>query len=110
MLFPFNDEIVLQASSVWFVVPALCNHIDQQVPSTRFASRPPQRLTAMNAWTEPAGTAVAGSTGAGQLTAIVATHVDEFGGNKYVTFALRTASAGGDPAFTVPVILPWFVK
>jgi hypothetical protein len=35
MLFPFNDEIVLQASSVWFVVPALCNHIDQQVPSTR---------------------------------------------------------------------------
>jgi hypothetical protein len=35
MLFPFNDEIVLQASSVWFVVPALCNHINQQVPSTR---------------------------------------------------------------------------
>jgi hypothetical protein len=35
MLFPFNDEIVLQASSVWFVVPALCNYIDEQFPSTR---------------------------------------------------------------------------
>jgi hypothetical protein len=35
MLFPFNDEIVLQASSVWFVAPALCNHIDEQIPSTR---------------------------------------------------------------------------
>lgn len=35
MLFPFNHKIVLQASSVWFVVPALCNHIDQQVPRPR---------------------------------------------------------------------------
>jgi hypothetical protein len=69
----------------------------------------PQRLTATNAWTEPAGTVVAGSAGAGQLTPMFATHVDEFGGNKYVIFALRAASAGGDP-FIVPVILPWFVK
>ena len=35
MLFPFNEEIVLQASSVWFVAPALCNHIDQQIPRPR---------------------------------------------------------------------------
>ena len=78
-------------------------------PIRAFASRRLQRLTAMNAWTEPAGTAVAGSSGAGQLTTIVATDVDEFGGNRYVIFALSAASGGGDP-FTVPVILPWFVK
>jgi len=61
--------------------------------------------------TDPAGTPVVGSTGAGQLTKIFATDVLPVGGiGLYVIFALKTASEGGGDAFAFPVGFPACVK
>ena len=37
MLFAFDDEIVLETGSIWFVVAGLGDQIDQQIPSTRLS-------------------------------------------------------------------------
>src|SRR6266508_4500059 len=69
------------------------------------------RLTANNAVTDPAGTPLSGSTGAGQLTTTFATEVLPVGGTGlYVILTLKTASVGGEDAFTFPACLPAFVK
>jgi len=61
--------------------------------------------------TDPAGTPVVGSTGAGQLTKIFATDVLPVGGiGLYVIFALKTASEGGEDTLTPPVGFPACVK
>src|SRR5207247_4180583 len=67
------------------------------------------RLMAIDVSTDPAGTPVAGSTCAGQVTVIFASDVVSVGGSRYVRVNLKIASDGTVAGVKPPVCAPSFV-